>query len=130
MRIPAKPDRVLRFLCILALVLIGFGHRQDPDTDPAAGQNPPALSAYLLPGLGSLAICSSRPSEPERPRTAGKHCVACRLTSTLHLPEAGRTHLVVALFKGPRHAVGETAPARRHTAGSQARPRAPPRLTA
>jgi hypothetical protein len=80
---------ILRFACVIALVMVGFAHKP-VSAYPAEAQMP----VYELPDGTFATICfADHDSKPHASKDFG--CDACRLSSTILVPEApclnGRT---------------------------------------
>lgn len=73
----------MTFVLLVALVLVGFGHRAQAAPDPAD----PALAAYIAAGGQLSDLCGGL---EEDGTTAGVDCPACLITSGFALPDVAQ----------------------------------------
>ncbi|WP_137155534.1 hypothetical protein [Rhizobium sp. FKL33] len=71
----------LRFLCALAVAMIGFAHK------PVFAAQPYGYEVSVLPDGEIATMCLSSPNPGGKKTVAGSSCEACRLSSACLSPE-------------------------------------------
>lgn len=79
----------LRFLCALAVAMIGFAHK------PVFAAQASAYEVSVLPDGEIATMCLSSPEQGGKKTVGGGSCEACRLSAACVLPAPPDTHAAV-----------------------------------
>ncbi|QRM54642.1 hypothetical protein [Sinorhizobium sp. BG8] len=117
---------VLRMLCAVALLMVGFAHKPAMASVP---MSPAEIAAYTLPDGTIGDLCHNQEAHPtKKPHPAGTSCDACRIGSAMLVPAPADLVGLVLPFRLVAHRplVDAAQGGARYQPGAP--PRAPPFL--
>ena len=117
-----KASAVLRFICAIALVMVGFAHKPLPAMPPQV-----QFAAYTLPDGKLPTLClNDTATQPEKGGLHDHGCDACRLTASILMPEPPSIGALAVAFATVARTVERQYRLQRALYPPNSGPRAPP----